>query len=382
MKKKLLVLFLTLTLVLTACTKDESLTIDQIIVNNVVEEITFENTVLDSNIVLPTHMDGYVLTWTSNDPSHLSNDGTITQPLDGEGNADVVLTVSVTSNNETLTKDFNFVVKEASETVENPDDTTLTCPNEQHEENGVCVDDEQGNNNNGDYTYDGYYLGVEGLSGDTLKAFLHDLIDDHTVISYDGLKQALLVTDQDPDNPNNIIMFYAGDSVPGVWDSAATWNREHSWPKSIGGFKSDDAGSDLHHIRATYTTVNSTRGSDIYGEGGTLVAKTDDCYTGSSTFEPRDEVKGDVARMMFYMVVRYEGYDGAAGSDLELVVASTKNDNGTMGNLNILLKWHEQDPVDEEEMARNEAIYGYQNNRNPFIDHPELVELIWGTYPN
>jgi endonuclease I len=389
MKKKLLLLFFLLTLTLTACTNDSSSnqSINQIILNNVVEEVNFPVTELEEDIVLPTSIDGYILTWESNSPSTLTNTGIITRPVDGDGDSTVVLTVSITSNDETIKKDFTFTVKEASVTVVDPDDNIVNCPDYEHEENGVCVadtttdpdpdSDPDPDPDDNDYTYDGYYAGVEGLTGDILKAFLHDLIDNHTVVSYGDLRQALQNSDEDPNNPDNIILLYSGASVRSNWDSAATWNREHVWPKSLGGFKSDDAGSDMHHIRPTYTNVNSTRGNKFFDDGGSLVNQTDDCYSDGDSFEPRDEVKGDVARMMFYMVVRYEGNDGAAGSDLELVLGGTSSTSGLLGDLEVLLQWHLDDPVDDFERDRNDVIYGYQHNRNPFIDHPELVDLIW-----
>lgn len=113
MKKRLLVLFFTLTFALTACATDAGSTksIDEIIVNNLVEDIEFTVTDLDSDIVIPTYVDGYILTWASNDASHLTSEGVVTQPADGEGDATVVLTVTATSNDASVTKDFTFIVK-------------------------------------------------------------------------------------------------------------------------------------------------------------------------------------------------------------------------------------------------------------------------------
>lgn len=360
MKKKLLVLLFVFTLgfTLTACKEDSVPTqvveqsINQIILNNVIDEVSFTTNELLYDITLPTTQDGYTFTWTSNSPSTITNDGKITRPAIGEGDSIVVLTLTVTSNGESVSREFTFTVKEATEVVIDPDDTV--------------------------YTYEGYYEGVEGLSGDTLKAFLHNLIDDHTVISYGGLRDALQESDEDPSNTDNIILLYSGDSIDSTWDSGATWNREHVWPKSLGGFADDIAGSDMHHIRPTYTTVNSARGNKLFDDGGTLVSKTTDCYTDSNSFEPRDEVKGDVARMMFYMVVRYEGNDGAAGSDLELAIGEIANSSGLLGDLETLMEWNLEDPVDDYERNRNDVIFSYQDNRNPFIDHPELVQYIWG----
>lgn len=226
-------------------------------------------------------------------------------------------------------------------------------------------------------TYDGYYTGADGKTGTELRNFLHELIDDHTVKSYDAVRYLLDDTDKDPNNSSNLIRLYIGDSHSNVWDSGATWNREHVWPKSIGGFESDIAGSDIHALRPAQTNVNSSRGNKIFGEGGTLVNYTTDCYATSTTFEPRDEVKGDVARMIFYMAIRYEGNDGANGNDLRLVYEAISSADGVFGNLDMLIQWHLDDPVDQFELDRNDVIYGIQGNRNPFIDNPEMVELIW-----
>lgn len=328
---------------------DESINLNLGLLNNAKNQLVLPNNVSTENLVLVRESSDIIITWSSSNKDLIAVDGTVVQPLDGEGDIEVTLTATLTLDEQSVTKEFIIVVLEATVTVD-PD------PN-----------------------YTGYYLGAGGLEGTALKAFLNDLIDNHTVISYGDLRQALQNSDEDPDNPSNIILLYSGDSINSTWDSGATWNREHVWPKSLGGFENDDAGSDMHHLRPTYTTVNSDRGNKIFDEGGSLVSKTDDCYTDSDSFEPRDDVKGDVARMMFYMVVRYEGYDGANNSDLELVYGTNSSTNGTLGDLAMLLKWHLEDPVDEFEMNRNDVIYSYQNNRNPFIDHPEFVELIWGT---
>lgn len=394
MRKKLLGFFVLLlfTVTLAACTDSTETSIDEIIVGNIATELTFENTTLEDDIDVPQMYSGYQLTWTTTNSDYLTTKGKVTRPTEEMGDQTVTLTVTITSKDASTTKDFVFTISALKQTVEVPDDS-LVCQDRQHEENGVCVDDEpvtvtcpdgQHNENNScvndavtNIDYTGYYEGADDLVGEELKAFLHELIDDHKVYSYGDLRDILQETDEDPDNPNNIILLYSGDSIRSTWDSAATWNREHVWPKSLGGFESDDAGSDMHHLRPTYTTVNSTRGNKFFDEGGSLVSKTDDCYSDGDSFEPRDEVKGDVARMMFYMAVRYEGNDGAAGSDLELVNAATSSNSGLLGNLELLIQWHLEDPVDEFEMNRNDVIYSYQENRNPFIDHPEFVELIW-----
>ena len=221
----------------------------------------------------------------------------------------------------------------------------------------------------------GYYDTANGLSGTALKAALHDIIDDHTEYSYDFLWTGLRYTDEDPNNSSHFILLYSGRSEPKT-AAYPVWNREHSWPKSHGDFgTSAPAGTDMHHLRPTDVEVNSTRGNKDYDNGGSLVSETTDCYTDGDSFEPRDEVKGDCARMMFYMVTRYEGDSGEP--DLELV-DYTGTSGSNLGKLSTLLAWHIADPVDDWERTRNDRVYSYQNNRNPFIDHPEYVSYIWG----
>ena len=231
-----------------------------------------------------------------------------------------------------------------------------------------------------------YYASAEGKSGDALKSELHNIISNgQVVLSYSQVWEALKTTDEDPNNSNNVILLYTGWSYPKNINGgdASDWNREHTWAKSMGGFgTSNGPGTDIHHLRPTDVTVNGARGNLYFDEGGSEYVDASrydggsgatGCYSDGDSWEPRDEVKGDVARMLFYMATRYESVDGY---DLELGEYSSAN--GLHGKLSTLLKWHEEDPVDDWERNRNEKIYIKQNNRNPFIDHPEYVGLIWG----
>lgn len=230
-----------------------------------------------------------------------------------------------------------------------------------------------------------YYALATGVDKSELKTRLHDIIDDHITFNYDFAKTALKETDKDPNNPSNVILFYTGrsQSSDSFGSGVDQWNREHVWAKSHGGFgETAPAGSDLHHLRPTDASVNSARGSLDFDEGGSIVRDTygagsSYCYRDSDSFEPRDEVKGDVARILFYMAVRYEG-DKTGEPDLELNDLVNNGTSPYMGRLSILLKWHLQDPVDDFERNRNEVIYSYQKNRNPFIDHPEYALMIFG----
>lgn len=224
-----------------------------------------------------------------------------------------------------------------------------------------------------------YYENAQGKTGASLKTALHNIIDDHTEISYSNVWEALRNTDEDPANHNNVILLYTGrsQSKNSNGSSIDSWNREHVWAKSHGDFgTSMGAGTDLHHLRPTDVTVNSARGNKDFDNGGTAQKEAPDTYADSDSWEPRDEVKGDVARMIFYMAVRYEGDNG----ELDLEVNENVN-NGSAplhGKLSTLLQWHKEDPVDNFERNRNEIIYqDYQHNRNPFIDHPEWIEAIW-----
>jgi len=224
----------------------------------------------------------------------------------------------------------------------------------------------------------GYYDSANGLSGDDLKAALHNIIDNHNAGSYDLLWEILPKSDEDPDNPNNFILLYTGRSIPKT-SSYPDYNREHVWAKSHGGFGTvAPAGTDAHHLRPTDVSVNTDRDSKDFDEGGTQHSEATGCYYTTHTWEPRDEVKGDVARMMFYMATRYEG-DVAGEPDLELVDYITDPTTSPIfGKLSTLIKWHNEDPVDDIDRRRNEVVYSYQQNRNPFIDHPEYVAQIWG----
>ena len=212
----------------------------------------------------------------------------------------------------------------------------------------------------------GYYDSAEGLTGEALKAALHDIIDHHTVYSYDDIRYLLDETDRDPDNSDNLILLYKGTSVSNVWDAGVTYNREHVWAKSH-GFPDEEspAYSDLHHLRPADPSANTSRNDKDFDNGGTPNTYAPECYSTSTTWEPRDAVKGDVARMMFYMATRYEG-DVAGEPDLELVDHITTYPNPEFGVLSTLIEWNAQDPVDDFERNRNEVIYSYQGNRNPF----------------
>lgn len=228
---------------------------------------------------------------------------------------------------------------------------------------------------------DAYYAAAAGKSGASLKSALHGIISSGvTTLSYDAVWNALKVTDQDPANSSNVILLYSGISRSKALNGGDTgdWNREHVWAKSHGDFgTANGPGTDLHHLRPEDVHVNSERDNKDFDAGGTAVSDAPGNKTDSDSWEPRAAVKGDVARMIFYMAVRYEGGDGYP--DLEVDDATSGGTAPRLGRLSALLQWSAQDPPDAFEKRRNDTIYStYQHNRNPFVDHPEWAPSIFG----
>lgn len=232
----------------------------------------------------------------------------------------------------------------------------------------------------------GYYDRAAGLSGGPLKAALQDTIRGHRAIPYAQLHAPLARLHEDPANPAHVILLYSADSVPKGSDFvSAAWNREHAWPRSRGN--ADAAGpddSDLHYIWPCYDAVNSTRGNlpfDVSARGDPGFRAPGHALAPATSFdsdswEPPPGQRGALARCLFYVAVRYNGTEPDT-SDLELV--SYPPSGPRMGNLNTLLRWHAAEPVSDAERRRNDLVFSdYQGNRNPFVDHPEWVALIWG----
>jgi endonuclease I len=224
-----------------------------------------------------------------------------------------------------------------------------------------------------------YYLSALGKSGTALRTALHNIIKVQTKITYAQVWEGLKATDQDPNNANNVILIYSGRSQSKTTNGGGVddWNREHVWAQSHGDFgTATGPGTDLHHLRPEDVTVNSTRGNKDFDLGGSAVGEAPGNYTDTDSWEPRNAVKGDVARMLMYMAIRYEGEDG--WPNLELNNSTSNGSVPYLGKLSVLLQWNLQDPPDAFEKRRNQVIYdSWQGNRNPFIDHPEWVEAIW-----
>lgn len=246
-------------------------------------------------------------------------------------------------------------------------------------------------------TYTGsYYDNLNtDLEGSAFRAELAELITDtHTkYTSYSGLANAFKVADADPDNNGNVIWFYTGTSVPfsGFGGSVGATNREHVWPKDGGdAFPAESGpGSDAHHLRPTETQLNSTRGSKNFDEvaqtsanivkengssgyGNSAYGADALCYSSGSFFYPAKGYRGATARILFYMQTRWGDHDQY---NLEFVDGA--GSSKTIGKISTLLKWHLEEPPTEEEIRRNEAVFGLQGNRNPFIDHPEYAAQIY-----
>ncbi len=225
-----------------------------------------------------------------------------------------------------------------------------------------------------------YYADAAGKTGAQLKAALHTIISRNvTTLTYDQVWNAIKDTDQDPGNTDNVILIYSGRSQSKSLNGGDPddWNREHVWAKSHGDFGTTPGpGTDIHHLRPEDVTVNSTRGNKDFDNGGTAVSEAPGSYTDSDSFEPRNAVKGDVARMILYMAVRWDGGDGYA--DLEPNDSVNDGTAPYIGKLSVLKAWSAQDPPDAFEQRRNQVIFDkYQHNRNPFVDHPEWVSAIW-----
>ena len=238
-----------------------------------------------------------------------------------------------------------------------------------------------------------YYLLAHKKSDDSLKFELNQIIKNHTEFTYTSSStdvwDILKHTDRDTANANNVILLYSGRSVDAAqeYNSAAGWSREHVWAKSRGDFGTGNgAGTDVHHLRPVDVSVNSIRNNRNFDTCITCIDVIDNGFnTGSKrdanlwTFEPPDAVKGDVARMLFYMAVRYEGEGSEPDLELTNTLLNNTDQSPLQARLSTLLHWNRIDSVSDWERNRNNIIDSfYQHNRNPFIDNPELAEYLWG----
>jgi endonuclease I len=240
----------------------------------------------------------------------------------------------------------------------------------------------------------GYYDPAAGKTGTALQTALHNIIKGHTVVSYSSIPGFFPATDAKPGSvvwdmysdvpggtPPYMYHYNMGQECGNYGGEGDCYNREHSWPKS---WFNDVApmNSDMFHIYPTDGYVNGKRNNYPYGTVSTASwTSQNGCKLGScnwpgysgTVFEPLDEYKGDFARTYFYMSTRYYTEDASWN-----VTDMTNKSQLKPWALQMMLHWSNVDPVSVKETNRNNAMYGIQHNRNPFIDHPEYASLIWG----
>ena len=230
-----------------------------------------------------------------------------------------------------------------------------------------------------------YYSDLNGLSGEDLIIALEQIISNPDIVrahSYSDIKEILKDADVNPENSNQVWLVYTEQPRSKIdfqttSSSVGKWNREHTFPRSRGGFNNISAdsnadgidqywqtsidslrhaNSDAHGLRASDGPENSSRGNKHYGD-----------YNGPTG--NLNSFKGDVARSVLFLSLRYNGLD---------IVDGFPETVGQLGDLQTILAWNNIDPVDDFEKNRNNVIYNWQNNRNPLIDLPEIVNYIWG----
>ena len=241
----------------------------------------------------------------------------------------------------------------------------------------------------------GHYTEIDGKSGTGLWAAIHTVANKgYQSLGYDGLLTAYHTTDVDA-NGNIIDMYGSCTSFKkgecGTYSKECDcYNREHSIPKSWWGGGTSKQGCDIFHVVPTDGYVNNRRGNEPFGIVGSSVTYT---YNGNklgssamsgysgTVFEPMDEYKGDFARGYFGTLLKWElkATESNGSSTFSGNFTSSGNYGLTNYGVELLMKWHREDPVSEKELKRNDAIEQTQGNRNPFIDYPELAEYLWGT---
>ncbi|MBB1338157.1 endonuclease [Pseudoalteromonas sp. SR44-2] len=252
----------------------------------------------------------------------------------------------------------------------------------------------------------GYYVTAQGLSGYALKTELYNIIKDHNAQGYSAIWNFYDSSARDKyfENDNSILDMYSekpngsdsynytavSDQCGNYSGEGGCYNREHSFPKSWFGGTIEPMNSDVHHIYATDGYVNSKRSNFPFGEvasasftstnGSKLGSAASSLNYSGTVFEPIDEFKGDFARAYFYMATRYENVIGTwqtKTTSSNAVLNGSSNQVFESWVVAMLLNWHNSDPVSQMEIDRNQAAFEFQGNRNPYIDHPEFVEMIW-----
>lgn len=241
----------------------------------------------------------------------------------------------------------------------------------------------------------GYYDDAVGKSGEDLQKSLSTILNDANDVGYNGLWNLYKTTDRRSDGKvwdmySDVTNYTFGTDQCGSYGvEGDCYNREHSVPKSWFN-KQSPMVSDIWHVYPTDGKINGMRSNNPFGEVGSGASSSKNefskwgkCVTpgySGTVFEPNDEYKGDFARTYFYFATRYKG---VATSGQGALVFTSTYPYITGWQLDMLLRWHKKDPVSPKELDRNEAVYdSRQGNRNPFIDYPELVDLIFGDSRN
>lgn len=234
-----------------------------------------------------------------------------------------------------------------------------------------------------------YYRAASGKQGEALKTALHDIIYNHTTVSsYSNLPQYFQRTDVYPPGNERYGQWWdMYGNIPLYLPSFSGMNREHSFPKSWwGGSDATPAYVDLFHLYPSESAANLAKSNYPLGETQSTGLKFDNGISrvglplsgqgggAKLVFEPDDEYKGDFARTYFYVVTCYQNLTWKYTYMVNNNLYPTLND----WSIQLLLKWHNEDPVSQKELDRNETVFTIQNNRNPFIDYPELVQYLWG----
>ncbi len=236
-----------------------------------------------------------------------------------------------------------------------------------------------------------YYKSVDGTNGGaTLKTALYNLIKDHKKISYgsgeDKTWGAFYTTDAVVENgKRRVLDMYSNEKryFGSKGSKVSGMNIEHSVPKSWWGGNQNNAYCDLHHLNPSDETANSRKSNYPLGEltseswtnGVASVGKAKVDGNSTNAFEPSDEYKGDFARTYMYMFTCYQDLNW---STTQMNYANSSYPTLKPWAVELLLKWHKQDPVSEKEVSRNNAVYAVQGNRNPYVDFPQLADYVWG----
>jgi len=227
-----------------------------------------------------------------------------------------------------------------------------------------------------------YYEGLDTSHPAEFTRALGLRISEANVVPYSSsafdVHDAINMLDESSDLEGHVELLYSDARAD--MDSWPEYNREHVWPQSLGAAEGSAAHSDLHHIFACDANVNSSRGNKPFGEcEGECSSHPEapEAQYDTAYWEPPVEDRGDLARVLLYMALRYEGHEDEP--DLHFVESGVEPGCDCISNLETLLVWHRLDPVDAREEERNDVVFDLQGNRNPFVDHPEWVRVVYGS---